>query len=93
MEQKEKWVKKFDEMFENWVGKDNRGHLLTVKSFIRTLLEEEGIQAEQLGIVSSVKLEDKIKSQCADELEEAYKMPDQYCMADAVDNLIKKWRG
>ena len=99
------WEKKFDEKFIKY-GCQNVSWSYYIdstpkklKSFIRTLLEEErsgtgeGIHMENEGSGDCLHIDKSIKAQCADELEEAYNQAGYPEDIPIVDNLIKKWRG
>ena len=79
------WIKKCGRQFINCQDRN-------IKSFIRKLLEEEQAPA----VLFRMKIENQVKSQCADELAGALKSWNQQDIgqpaADKLDGFIKKWR-
>ena len=90
------WEERFDKRFGFHGGVYNYDMQDKIKSFIRTLLEEEQKKSIDQEFMRTNKLleihDNEVKSQCADELEAVAEEsePDVYLF---IHNLVKKLRG
>lgn len=95
------WEEEFDKKFYY----DKKVDILVdrkdeLRNFIRTLLEEERMKYAPEHLPAQVRIfafdekrcSDKVKAQCADELEERFNSLKVGGLME-IDNLIKKWRG
>lgn len=94
------WEKEFDKIIRNYEPPFGIAEYTQLKTFIRTLLEEERMKYAPEHLPAQVRIfafdekrcSDKVKAQCADELEERFNSLKVGGLME-IDNLIKKWRG